>query len=213
MASLKIFNQEGKEVETLELEDQMLEREKGEQAVHDSVVAFLAKMRAGTASTKTRSEVRGSGAKPYRQKGTGRARAGSAKSPLWIGGGIAFGPKPRSFKKRINKKVQRLALKRALTARIDAGDLILVDEVKIAEPKTRYMVDFLKEIDAGQDVLFVVDELDINLHLASRNLPHMEVMEVNALNPYWVLLFKKIIMTRAAFETLKARLLPQETAQ
>ena len=131
MASLKIISQEGKEIETLEFEEQLLEREKGEQAVHDAVVAFLAKMRAGTASTKTRGEIRGSGAKPFRQKGTGRARAGSTKSPLWTGGGTVFGPKPRSFKKRINKKVQRLALKRAFTTRIDAGDVIFVDKINI----------------------------------------------------------------------------------
>jgi len=203
----------GAEVNRFDLDPTWLERERGEQAVHDSVVAFQAKSRAGTASTKTRAEVRGGGAKPWRQKGTGRARAGSNRSPIWRGGGISFGPKPRSFAKRVNRKVEGLALRRALTERIDAGDVIVVESLPAEQPKTKAVVSFLNVIGAGSDVLVIVDETSRNFELAVRNLTDVVVMKAGTVNTYWLLLFRKIVMTRAGLEVLGKRLAPREKAR
>lgn len=209
---ITIFNTDGSEAGSLDLNEAWIELEKGEQAVHDSVVAFLAKHRAGTASTKTRAEIQGSGAKPYRQKGTGRARAGTRKSPIWRGGGITFGPKPRSYAKKVNGKVQKLALKRAFSERLAEGAVIVVDSFDITEPKTKQVTSLLNAIGAGEHALIVVGEASDNLLLASRNLPDVEVMGVGALNPYWVLLFKKIVIDKASFEALVARLETKEAS-
>ncbi len=204
--TLPVVNNSGAEVSTYDVTPGSIEREKGDQAVHESVVAFLAASRAGTASTKNRSAVRGGGAKPYRQKGTGRARAGSIRSPLWRGGGVIFGPRPRSFAKSLNKKVRRLALKRALTARIDDGDVIVVDELSFGEPKTKLMTAFLAAIGAGSDSLVVVADLEANVYLSARNIPGVEVMKSASVNTYWMLLFDKIVITKAGFELLEQRL-------
>lgn len=204
--TLSILDTKGAEVGTMELAEGWLERVKGEQAVHDSVVAFLAGQRAGTASTKTRGHVRGTSAKPYRQKGTGRARAGTRKSPVWRGGGIVFGPHPRSFAKGINRKVQLLALRRALAERIDAGEVILVDDFSVDSPKTRLVVEQLGSIGAGLDTLILVDEVTPDLELAVRNLPGVEVMKTGSVNTYWFLLFKKVVITKAGLETLGSRI-------
>ncbi len=204
--TLTLYDAAGAEVGTFAMDDACLEREKGEQAVHDSVVSFLAAQRAGTASTKNRARIRGSGAKPYRQKGTGRARAGSRKSPIWRGGGVAFGPSPRSFAKRVNRKVHRLALRRALAERIDAGDVIVVDELSVSEAKTRRVVELLKGLGVGQDALIITDEIPLELELGTRNLPGVEVMRAGSVNTYWLLLFGKIVVSKAGLEALGARL-------
>lgn len=151
--SVPIVDSAGKEVGVADFDAAWLEREKGDQAVHDTVVAFLAGLRAGTACTKNRAKIRGTGAKPWRQKGTGRARAGTVKSPIWRGGGVVFGPTPRSYAKRVNRKVQSLALRRTFTERVDAGDVIVVEELVVAEPKTKCFVEFLNSIGAGDDAL------------------------------------------------------------
>jgi large subunit ribosomal protein L4 len=207
------MNSSGAEVESLELKDCWLEREKGVQAVHDAVVAFLAANRAGTASTRTRGEITGTGAKPYRQKGTGRARAGTYKSPLWRGGGTIFGPKPRSYCKRINRKVLDLALRRAFTERLDAEEVIVVDTFDVATPKTKEVVALLNTLQAGEDVLVLVNEDSINLEMAARNLPGVEVLKASSVNTYFMLLFKKVVITRAALETLGARIAGKEIAE
>ena len=208
--TLQILDAQGGNVTACEINETWLERQKGEQAVHEYVVAFLARIRAGTAATKTRSEVRGGGAKPYRQKGTGRARAGSIRSPLWRGGGRIFGPKPRSYQKRVNRKAQRLALRRTFTERLDEGAVIVVDQLQFEEPKTKRMCAFLDAVGGGGDALVILPELDENVCLAARNLPGVEVMPVRALNPYWMLLFKKIVLTQSALELLGERLAVQE---
>jgi large subunit ribosomal protein L4 len=205
-------NSSGAEVEALELKDCWLEREKGVQAVHDAVVAFLAANRAGTASTKTRGEITGTGAKPYRQKGTGRARSGSYKSPVWRGGGTIFGPKPRSYSKRINRKVMDLALRRAFTERLDAEEVIVVDKFEVEAPKTKEVVALLNGLQAGDDALVIVSELSANLEMAARNLPGIEVLKASAVNTYFMLLFKKVVITRDAVEALGARIAGKETA-
>ncbi len=211
--TLPTFDSQGQEAGTFDVDPSWLEREKGEQAVHDTVVAFLAKQRAGTAKTKTRSEVRGGGAKPYRQKGTGRARAGSTRSPLWRGGGRIFGPRPRSFAKRVNRKVQRLALRRALTERIDEGAVIVVDDITLEAPKTKQMIAFLEAIGAGQDVLIVADALAPTAQMAARNLPCVAVKTPGALNAYWALLFGKIVFTRSGLEAVGLRISGKEQAK
>jgi len=204
--SVPILDSGGQEIGIADFDAAWFEREKGEQAVHDTVVAFLAGLRAGTACTKNRARIRGSGAKPWRQKGTGRARAGSVKSPIWRGGGVVFGPAPRSYAKRVNGKVQSLALRRAFTERVDAGDVIVIDELTVAEPKTRCFLELLSAIGAGEDALVLVDEAGGDAQLASRNLPGVELMKAASVNPYWMLLFSKIVVTRAALEVLGRRL-------
>ena len=137
MTKLNVLNMQAAGAGEYTLEDNLLELEKGTQAVHDTVIAFLAGERAGTASTKTRSEVRGGGAKPYRQKGTGRARAGTKSSPIWTGGGVTFGPKPRDYDKKINKKVKKLALKRAFSELVKAEAVTVLDELALPDHKTK----------------------------------------------------------------------------
>ena len=196
----------GSVVGELEIKDELLEREIGEQAVKDTVVAFHAALRAGTACTKTRAAVRGGGRKPFRQKGTGRARAGSTRSPIWRGGGVVFGPVPRSYKKKTNKKVRNLAFKRAFTERLDSNSIVLVDKLEIEEPKTRL---FLKSLDAmgvGRDVLVIVDDYTDNLLLASSNIPTVDVLSAGTVNVYQLLLYKKILVTEDAFKLLEKRI-------
>jgi large subunit ribosomal protein L4 len=204
--TIPLVDGSGTEAGTVEINDAWIEQEKGEQAVHDSVVAFLARIRAGTAAAKTRSNIAGSSKKPYRQKGTGRARAGSQKSPLWRGGGVTFGPIPRSFAKQINRKVERLALKRALYERLAAGDVIVVDDMSLAEPKTKLAASFLKSVGAGPDTLVVVDEVTPELERAMRNLSGALLLPASSVNTYWMLLFPKVVATRAGIEALGQRL-------
>jgi large subunit ribosomal protein L4 len=203
--TLPILTMDGSQAGTFDLDPACIELTRGTQAVHDDVVAFLAGARAGTACTKTRAEVRGGGAKPWRQKGTGRARAGSNRSPLWRGGGIVFGPKPRSFAKRINRKVRVLALRRAFSERLAENAVILVDDITLAEPRTREITALLKAVEAGEDALIVVADVAPALALASRNLPGVEVMKAASVNTYWMLLFRKVVFTRAGLEAFVAR--------
>lgn len=191
---------------TVDIQESWLERIKGEQAVKDSVVAFLARMRSGTAATKTRGLVSGGGSKPWRQKGTGRARAGSSRSPVWRGGGTVFGPQPRSYEKKVNMKVEKLALRRAFTDRLDEGEVILVDELSFATPKTKEMTKFLAAVGAGDNVLVIVDDYSENVELAVRNLPKVLLVPASAVNTYWMLLFKKVVITNAGLEALGQRL-------
>src|SRR5881394_1147926 len=148
----------------------LIENGKGTQAVHDAVVAYLANQRSGTACTKTVGEVAGTNKKPWRQKGTGRARAGSFRSPLWAGGGVVFGPKPRSFAKKVNARTKQLALRKALSERLKAGDVIVVDDLKLSSPKTKDFLGVLSALDLKGTALIVSQDVDKNLSLASRNM-------------------------------------------
>ncbi len=179
----------------------------GTQAVHDSVVAYRAAQRMGTACTKTMGDVNGTGKKPWKQKGTGRARAGSFASPLWRGGGVVFGPKPRDFSKKVNVKTRQLALRKALSERLKAGDVMVVDEFKLASSKTKEFAAVLAalKIDGGT-ALLVAAQPDKNLQLASRNLPGVEMTTSDSINTYEVLLCDKLVFSRAAFEQLDQRL-------
>lgn len=213
MTTLKIKDAIGNETgESFEIQDNWLERTKGEQAVKDSVVAFMAGLRAGTAATKTRGMVSGGGAKPFRQKGTGRARQGSSRAPQYRGGGIVFGPQPRSYAKKINRKVEKLALRRAFTDRLDADEVIVVDRIadvcdaESKEPKTKLMLKFLDSLKAGENVLILDDVVDTSVELAARNLPAVFTMSASSVNPYLMIYFRKVVITKAGLEALGARL-------
>ena len=179
---------------------------KGTQAVHDAVVAYRAAQRRGTACTKTMGEVAGSGSKPWRQKGTGRARAGSYASPLWVGGGVVHGPKPRDFRKKLPKAAKRLALRKALSERLHAGDVLIVDDLNLEQPKTRDFVKVLTALDIRGTAVVVSAGPDRNLYLASRNVPGVELTTSDSLNTYQVLRPDRLLFTRGAFEKIGQRL-------
>jgi len=190
----------------LEVRFPVIENQRGTQAVHDVVVAYQAAQRMGTACTKTMGEVAGTGKKPWRQKGTGRARAGSFQSPLWRGGGVVFGPKPRDFSKKVSKSTRRLALQKALSERLKAGDVIVLDDLKLASSKTKEFVGVLAALQVDGSALVVASALDPNLRLASRNLPQVELTTSEQLNTYQVLRYDKLLFTRGAFEQVDQRL-------
>jgi large subunit ribosomal protein L4 len=203
---LTVKNINGKDSGELQVKFPLVEGGKGTQAVHDVVVAHQANQRMGTASTKTMGEVAGSGKKPWRQKGTGRARAGSFASPLWVGGGVVFGPKPRDFGKKVSRKTKQLALRKALTERLNAGDIVVVDDFKLGSPKTKGFVDVLKKLEVTGTALVVAPSIEQNLRLATRNLQKVEVTTAEDLNTYQVLRSDKLLFSRPAFEKLEERL-------
>jgi len=190
----------------LDVKFPLIEGGKGTQAVHDTVVAYQAAQRMGTACTKTMGEVAGTGKKPWHQKGTGRARAGSFRSPLWRGGGVVFGPKPRDFSKKVSRKTKQLALRKALTERLQAGDVLVLDDLKLESPKTKEFVGVLSALDLKGTALIVANATDKNLTLASRNVPNVSLTTGDALNTYDVLRPDKLVFTRGAFEQVEARL-------
>lgn len=183
----------------------VIENGSGTQAVHDVVVAYRAGQRAGTHSTKTMGEVAGTNKKPWRQKGTGRARAGSFRSPLWRGGGVTFGPKPRDYSKKVGKKTKQLALRKALSERIKMGDVLVVEDFKLAGPKTKEFLSALNALQIGGNAL-IVAEMDKNLSLATRNVATVELTNSNDLNTYQVLKHDKLVFTRGALEKVQERL-------
>jgi large subunit ribosomal protein L4 len=206
---LTIRDSKGNQQGELEVKFPLVETGKGTQAVHDAVVAYRAAQRMGTACTKTMGEVAGTGKKPWRQKGTGRARAGSFQSPLWRGGGVVFGPKPRDFSKKITRKTKQLALRKALSERLKAGDVVVVDDLKLETPRTKTFLGMLSALELlGNTALIVSQAPDKNLTLASRNVSTVELATSDSLNTYDVLRPDKLVFTRAAFEQLEARLTP-----
>jgi large subunit ribosomal protein L4 len=190
----------------LEVKFALIENGKGTQAVHDAVVAYLANRRMGTACTKNVGEVAGTNKKPWRQKGTGRARAGSFRSPLWRGGGVVFGPKPRDFGRKVSKSTKQLALRKALSERLKSGDVLVVDDLKLNSPKTKEFVGVLNALQVEGTTLVVASGQDKNLSLASRNVPEVELATSDSLNTYQVLRFGKLLFTRSAFEKVEQRL-------
>ena len=202
---ITIKNTQGNPQGEFEVGFELIQNGRGTQAVHDAVVAYRAAQRMGTACTKTAGEVAGTNRKPWRQKGTGRARAGSFQSPLWRGGGVVFGPKPRDYTKKVNQKTRQLALRKALSERLKAGDVIVVDDLKLDAPKTKGMLAVLKALGLDGTTL-VVAGADKNLLLASRNLPNVELTTGEMLTTYQVLKPAKLLFTRGAFEKVEARL-------
>lgn len=203
---LAVKNSSGQSQGELEVKFELVEGGRGTQAVHDTVVAYMAAQRSGTAATKRVGEVAGSNKKPWRQKGTGRARAGSVRSPLWPGGGVVFGPQPRDFRKKISKNTRQLALRKALTERLNAGDVVVVDDFKLSSPKTKDFMKVLSALDVDGTALVVSQGNDKNLLLAARNIPYVEVTTSDDLNTYQVLKPSKLLFTRGAFEKIEQRL-------
>ena len=203
---LTVKDIKGKAQGELEVKFQVIENGRGTQAVHDTVVAYAAAQRMGTACTKNAGEVAGTNKKPWKQKGTGRARAGSFQSPLWRGGGVVFGPRPRDYTKKISKSTKQLAMRKALTERIKAGDVLIVDDLKLSSAKTKDFVSVLNALDLKGTALFVSHAADKNLTLASRNVETVELAASDSVNTYQLLRVDKIVFTRGAYENLEQRL-------
>ena len=184
---------------------ELIENAKGTQAVHETVVAMRAARRSGTASVKTKATVNLSGAKPWRQKGTGRARAGYKASPVWVGGGVVFGPHPRDYSKTISKQVRKLALRKALSARIAAGDVLVVDSFAVAEPKTKHFVALVKASVAEEKVLVIAAAFDDKTYRAARNVRPTQLVTAREVNTEQLLQYRKIIVTTDALPQLAER--------
>jgi len=206
MPKVSVYNQEGQPVGEIELSDTVFGAEVNEALLHQAVVMYLANQRQGTASTKTRGEVRGGGRKPWRQKGLGRARHGSIRSPIWVGGGVVFGPKPRDFRQDMPKKARRAALRSALSAKVRDGALIVLDDLKLAQPKTKAMVGVLKRLAAERKPLIVLGERNPNVELSARNLPGAATAQAEDVNVYQVLSHDRLVLTRAAVAKLEEAL-------
>ncbi|NPV26993.1 MAG: 50S ribosomal protein L4 [Firmicutes bacterium] len=198
MPKVAVFNIEGNQVGEIELRDEIFGIEPNEAVLHETVVMQLASLRRGTASTKTRAEVAGGGKKPWRQKGTGRARAGSIRSPLWRKGGIIFGPKPREYRYSLPRKVRRLALKSALSAKVKSGDLIVLDDLTMNRPKTKDMVRILNALKVDRKALIVTAQANENVEKSARNIPGILPLVAVGLNVYDILAHDKLIMTKDA---------------
>lgn len=183
----------------------LVEGGRGTQAVHDAIVAMRAARRSGSANTKTKAEVNLSGAKPWRQKGTGRARAGYASSPIWRGGGVVFGPKPRDYTKKISKSTRRLAFQKALTERINAGDVLTLSDFAVKEAKTKSFLSQLKEQTDATKVLLISDSFDENTYRAARNVRPVLLVTATDVNTEQLLAFDKILVTSKALELLAGR--------
>ena len=203
---LSVKDHNGKDQGELEVKFPLVEGGRGTQAVHDVIVAYQANQRMGTACTKNVGEVAGTNKKPWRQKGTGRARAGSFQSPLWRGGGVVFGPKPRDFGKKVGRKTRQLALRKALTERLNAGEVVILEEIKLESPKTKGMVDLLNKFELTGTALLVVSAVDRNLQLATGNLQQVEVTTADSLTTYQVLRHDKLVFSCGAFEKVEQRL-------
>ena len=205
---LTVKAKNGKDACEHEVAFDVLENAKGTQAVHEVVTAYRAAQRSGTAKTKDRSEVAGTGKKPWRQKGTGRARVGSRRNPVWRGGGVAHGPRPRDYSKKINQKTRKLALRKALGERIKDGDVIVVDDLALETKRTKDFIRMMIELQVEENttVLLVDDFSNENLRLGSRNVPGVDTETGATLNTYQVLLYDKLIFSRDAFQAVEGRL-------
>jgi len=203
MPKVAMFNIQGKQVGEVELSDNVFGAEVRPDIMHQVVKNYLINQRVGSASTLTRAEVAGGGRKPWRQKGTGRARHGSIRSPLWRKGGIVFGPKPRSFKSSLPKKLRKLALKSALSAKVEDSELILLDELAMEAPKTKEMVNILHNLKANTKSLIVLAGKDEAVEKSARNLPGVKAVNVNVLNVYDILNHDNLIMTKAAAQRVE----------
>lgn len=198
MSKVALFNMQGEEIGEVELDDRIFGVEVSDAAMHRVVKMHLANRRVGTAAVKDRSAVRGGGRKPWRQKGTGRARHGSTRSPIWVGGGTVFGPTPRDFGYTIPRKVRRLALKSALTSKVRDGELIVVEALTFPEPKTRDMVKALENLKTGEKVLLVTAGVEPNVVKSARNIPGVKTLPANQLNVYDILYHQNLLLTQDA---------------
>ena len=202
MANVAVYNMEGKEVGSLELNDAVFGVEVNEHLVHMAVLQQLANNRQGTQKAKTRSEVRGGGRKPWRQKGTGHARQGSTRAPQWTGGGVVFAPTPRDYSFKMNRKEKRAALKSALTSRVQENKLIVVDELKFDEIKTKKFAEVLKNLNLDK-ALVVLNENDEKVVMSAKNIPTVKTTQINTINVYDVLKYNTVVLTKAAAESIE----------
>ena len=208
MPVLNIYKLDGSQAGTIEVNNDIFGIEPNKHVMHEVLVAELAEARQGSASTKTRAEVRGGGRKPFRQKGTGRARQGSTRAPHMVGGGVVHGPKPRDYVKKVNKKVRKLALRSALATKINEGNLIVLDDFALETPKTKTFVNFAKTLDfAGQKQLFVVNDFtedrDYNLYMSVRNIEKTFVLDSRELRIFWLIKQDKVILTKEALAAIE----------
>lgn len=204
MSSLSICNMEGKAVGQVSVPASLLDTSRGGQVVRDAIVAYRANQRHGNASTKTKGEVAGHGQKPWRQKGTGNARAGYRQSPIWRGGGVVFGPKPRSYSKDLNKKMMRLALGKIIADRVSENALTILDAIKLSDSKTKSFKQWLNKLGVDRG-LIISDAISSELLLASRNIPGVEVADARLVNVYQIARYPKVIITQAALAVLDQR--------
>ena len=195
MPSINVYNVEGKKVSTVDLKEEIFGIEPNEALVHSVLVNYLANQRQGTQSTKTRAEVRGGGKKPWRQKGTGRARQGSIRAPQWIKGGIALGPKPRSYKYSVNKKEKQLAIKSLLSSKVLENDLVVVDKFNFKEIKTKQVVSAMKNLKVEDAAFIVLPENNEIVQKSARNISNVKTGSVNTINVYDLLKYKKLVLT------------------
>jgi len=198
MANVKVFDMNGQPVSDLELNDAVFGIEPNTVVMHAAVVNYLANQRQGTQSTLTRTEVSGGGKKPWRQKGTGHARQGSTRAPQWTHGGIALGPKPRSYSYSLNKKVKRLALLSALSTKVADNDIVVLDAIKTEEFKTKTIVNMLKALNVNEKALIVLDTVDKKVIKSAANIPGVKTTQVNTLNVYDILNYNKFIVVKDA---------------
>ena len=203
MPSVKIYKMDGSVAGEMQLSDKIFGAEYNEPLIHQAVVARLANERQGTKSTLTRTEVRGGGAKPWRQKGTGRARQGSIRAPQWIKGGVVFAPKSRDFSKKMNVEARRGALFSALSKKVADGELIVVDEFAVSAPKTKEVAKFLEALKLDKRTLVVMDTNDANAILASRNIAKLSTLPVAQINTYDVVANAKVVLTKGAVEKIE----------
>ncbi len=202
MANVAVYNMEGKEVDKIELNDSIFGVEINEHLVHMAVLQQLANKRQGTQKAKTRSEVRGGGRKPWRQKGTGHARQGSTRSPQWTGGGVVFAPTPRDYSFKLNKKEKRAALKSALTSRVAENKFVVVDELKLDEIKTKKFVEVLKNLNV-EKALVILNDMDEKVIASAANIPTVKTTQTNELNVFDVLKYDTVVVTKAAVATIE----------
>ena len=202
MPKVDLLNIEGKKVGDIELAESIFGVEVNTDVMHEVVVNYLANQRQGTGSTKTRSEVTGGGKKPWKQKGTGRARQGSIRAPQWIKGGIALGPKPRSYKYTLNKKVKRLTLKSALSSKVQENEIIVLDSLNFDEIKTKNMAKVLENIKANKALIVLADK-NLNVQASARNIPNTKTALVNTINTYDILKYGTLVLTKDAVEKIE----------
>lgn len=203
MPTVAVYNMEGAKVGTMDVSESIFEAEVNKAVLHQVVTNYLANQRQGTQSTKTRTEVRGGGIKPWRQKGTGRARQGSIRAPQWTGGGVALGPKPRDYRYSINKKIKKIALKSALSAKYEAYEIFVIEDLKMDEIKTSKIANMLKALDINTKALIVTAECDENIYKSARNIKGVTPTYVGTLNTYEILKHDKFVVSKEAIAKIE----------
>lgn len=203
MPKTTLYDMSGAQIGELELNEDIFGIEPNEAVMADFVKMQLANKRQGSSSTKTRAEVRGGGRKPWRQKGTGRARVGSTRNPIWVGGGVTFGPKPRDYSYRLPKKVRRLALKSALSTKVKENSIVVVDKLSFEEPKTRLMIETLDALNIFDKVLIVTLDSNVNVTKSARNIPGVKSIRVDYVNVYDLLKYDTLLITKDAVERVE----------